>query len=205
MNILEAIQSRRATKRFDENFVLSFEEKKALLSLCLENAPSAFNLQHWRLVLVESKEQRKKIHEIAWNQPQVLESSMLVVICAQKESWQYNARRVWDGAASEVQDYMSGAIDQYYRGHLAVQRDEVMRSAGIFAQTLMLAAQGKDLDSCPMDGFDFSAMANIIDLPNDHAVCMMVAIGKSTAKAYPKVGKLPFDELVKIDHFNSNE
>ena len=42
---------------------------------------------------------------------------------------------------SEVQDIMVGAIDQYYRDRPQTQRDEVMRSAGIFAQTLMLLAQ----------------------------------------------------------------
>ena len=51
------------------------------------------------------------------------------------------------------------AIDQYYRGKDQVQRDEAMRSCGIAAQTLMLAAKSMGYDSCPMDGFDFDEVA----------------------------------------------
>ncbi len=91
---------------------------------------------------------------------------------------------------------MAGAIDQYYRDRPQTQRDEVMRSAGIFAQTLMLLAQEHGLDSCPMDGFDFDAMAKLVNLPEDHVVCLMIAVGKSASEPYPRVGKLPFDEVI---------
>ena len=96
----------------------------------------------------------------------------------------------------EVQDIMVGAIDQYYRDRPQTQRDEVMRSAGIFAQTLMLLAQEHGLDSCPMDGFDFDAMAKLINLPEDHVVCLMIAVGKSASEPYPRVGKLPYEDVI---------
>lgn len=127
---------------------------------------------------------------IAWDQPQVTESSLLIVLCAKVNTWEVDAKRVWDGASPEVQDIMVGAIDQYYRDRPQTQRDEVMRSAGIFAQTLMLLAQEHGLDSCPMDGFDFDAMAKLINLPEDHVVCLMIAVGKSASEPYPRVGKL---------------
>lgn len=53
MNVIDAVRQRRATKKFDPDFVIPLNEKKALLSLAMENAPSAFNLQHWRPLLVE--------------------------------------------------------------------------------------------------------------------------------------------------------
>lgn len=70
------------------------------------------------------------------------------MLCAKVNTWEVDAKRVWDGASPEVQDIMVGAIDQYYRDRPQTQRDEVMRSAGIFAQTLMLLAQEHGLDSC---------------------------------------------------------
>lgn len=48
MNTLDAIRQRRATKQFDTQHVMTLEEKKALLNIALQGAPSAFNLQHWR-------------------------------------------------------------------------------------------------------------------------------------------------------------
>ncbi|MFW1965349.1 nitroreductase family protein, partial [Acinetobacter baumannii] len=81
----------------------------------LAHAPSALNLQHWRPVIVEDAELRQKIRARAWDQPQVTESSLLIVLCANVNTWEVDAKRVWDGASPEVQVIIVGAIDQYYR------------------------------------------------------------------------------------------
>lgn len=200
MHTEEAIRTRRAVKAYDPSFQLSREEKDELLQLALL-APSAFNLQHVRFVEVSDPALRAQIREVGWNQAQMTDASMLVVICAQVDSWEKNVRRVWEGAPSEVQDYMAGAIDAYYRGKPQVQRDEAMRSCGLMAQTLMLAARAKGLDSCPMDGFDFDAVGELINLPDNHVIALMVAVGKRAAEPKPRVGKLPFDEVVIRDRF----
>lgn len=200
MHIDEAIQSRRAVKAYDSSFQLSREEKDELLRLALL-APSAFNLQHVRLVEVSDPALRAQIRQVGWNQAQMTDASMLVVVCAQLDSWEKNVRRVWEGTPSEVQDYMAGAIDNYYRDKPQVQRDETMRSCGLMAQTLMLAARGKGLDSCPMDGFDFEAVGKLINLPENHVIAMMVAVGKRTVDPKPRVGKLPLDEVIIRDRF----
>ncbi|MBW7983009.1 nitroreductase family protein [Enterobacillus tribolii] len=201
MNTIEAIQQRRATKSFDASHKMSAEEQKALLNIALQNAPSAFNLQHWRPLLVNDPAQREKIREAAWGQAQVTDASMLVVLCGDLSSWESQVKNIWGAAAEPVQQYMFSAIDQYYRGKAQTQRDEVMRSSGIFAQTLMLAAKAQGYDSCPMDGFDFDAVGKIINKPEHYQIGLMVAIGKGTSQPYPRIGKLPFDDIVKVDRF----
>jgi len=200
MQIEEAIQSRRSVKVYDTNFQLSREEKDELLQLALL-APSAFHLQHVRLVDVSDPALRAHIREVGWNQAQMTDAAMLVVVCAQLDSWEKNVSRVWEEAPAEVQQYMAGAIDNYYRDKPQVQRDEVMRSCGLMAQTLMLAARGKGLDTCPMDGFDFDAVGKLINLPDNHVIAMMVAVGKRAAEPKPRIGKLPLDEVIIRDHF----
>lgn len=199
MHIEEAISTRRAIKGFDPAFALSREQKDELLQLALF-APSAFNLQHVRFVEVSDPALRAQIREAAWGQAQVTDASMLVV-CAQLDSWSANVGRVWEGAPAEVQSYMAGAIDTYYRDKPQVQRDEVMRSSGLMAQTLMLAARGKGLDSCPMDGFDFDAVGKLINLPDNHVIALMVAVGKKVVEAKPRIGKLPVSEVIIRDRF----
>ena len=200
MHIEEAISTRRAIKGFDPAFALSREQKDELLQLALF-APSAFNLQHVRLVEVSDPALRAQIRESAWGQAQVTEASMLVVVCAQLDSWSANVGRVWEGAPAEEQSYMAGAIDNYYRDKPQVQRDEVMRSCGLVAQTLMLAARAKGLDSVPMDGFDFAAVGELIKLPANHVIGLMVAVGKRNVEHKPRVGKLPFAETVLRNTF----
>nr|WP_298141572.1 nitroreductase family protein [uncultured Pseudomonas sp.] len=200
MHIEEAIRSRRAVKGYDPAFVLSQETKDELLQLA-QLAPSAFNLQHVRFVEVSDPALRQQLREVAWGQAQVTDASMLVVVCAKLDSWEQDVIRVWDGAPAEVQAFMAGAIDNYYRDKPQVQRDETMRSCGLMAQTLMLAARGKGLDSCPMDGFDFDAVGKLINLPDNHVIALMVAVGKKTVEPKPRIGKLPFDEVVIRNRF----
>ena len=81
MEPFDAITIRRAMKRFDPDHRLSGEEVDRLLSLTLLS-PTAFNVQNWRFVVVRDPELRRQIREAAWNQPQVTEASLFVVLCA---------------------------------------------------------------------------------------------------------------------------
>ena len=76
-----------------------------------------------------------------------------------------------------------------------------MRSCGMTAQSLMLAATSMGYDSCPMDGFDFEKVSEVINLPEDHIISMFVVIGKAMKEAWPRPGQLPMDEVVIQDHF----
>ena len=80
-------------------------------------------------------------------------------------------------------------------------RDEALRSCGMAAQTLMLAAKAMGYDSCPMDGFDFEAVGKLINLPEDHVIAMYVAIGKGTKDPWPKGGEIPVSEAIIQNHF----
>jgi nitroreductase len=76
-----------------------------------------------------------------------------------------------------------------------------MRSCGMAAQTLMLAAKAMGYDSCPMDGFDFAEVGKLINLPADHEISLFVAIGKALQPAQPRGGQLPLSEVVITDRF----
>ena len=200
MDTLQAIETRRSVKHYDPEHRLSEEEERRLLSLAMLS-PTAFNVQHWRFVLVKDPELRKQIRAVAWDQAQVTDASLLVVLCGDLQAWQREPARYWKDAPEEVQGILVPAIDGYYRDQPRVQRDEVMRSSGIAAQTLMLAAKSMGLDSCPMDGFDFEAVGKLINLPEDHAIAMFVAIGKGTKEPWPRPGQLPYEAVVLEDGF----
>ena len=200
MNTLEAIQSRRAIKHYDPAHRMTETEIRQLLEAAMQ-APTAFNIQNWRFVTVLDPEVRKQIRAAAWDQAQVTDYSLLIVLCADKDAWKKEPARYWVNAPQAVQDFLVPAIGQYYQGRDQVQRDECMRSCGLAGMTLMLAAQSMGYDSCPMDGFDFDAVAKIIKLPEDHVISFMIAIGKGTQPAWPKPGQLPYDEVVIRDSF----
>ncbi len=200
MNTIDAICARRAVKSYDPTHHMSEEEVTELLSLTLLS-PTAFNIQHWRFVVVDEPVLRQQIRQVAWNQAQVTDASLLVILCADLKAWEKSPDRYWRNASAEVQAFMLPTIDQYYRGKEQIQRDEAMRSCGIAAQTLMLAAKSLGYDSCPMDGFDSAAVARLICLPEDYVIAMFVAIGKRTQDAWPRPGQLLLDEVVISNRF----
>ncbi|PHS79618.1 MAG: hypothetical protein COB59_00810 [Rhodospirillaceae bacterium] len=195
MNTKDAITKRRAVKAFDPDHRLTEVEEKELFSLALL-APTAFNIQNWRFVALKDPELRKQVRAASWDQAQVTDSSLLIVITADLKAWEKDTGRYWTNGSDDLKGFMLPAIDAYYRDKDQVQRDEAFRSSGIAAQTLMLAAQELGYDSCPMVGFDFDEVAKLIKLPDDHVIAMFVAVGKAAQDAYPRGGQLDQAEVV---------
>ena len=200
MDTKDAIRARRAIKEYDPNHRLTDEEKREIISLAMLS-PTAFNIQHWRFVVVEDPELRKQIREVAWDQAQVTDASMLIVLCADMKAWEKNPERYWRDAPPVVREFMLPEIRKYYEGKPQVERDEALRSCGIVAQTLMLTAQSMGYSSCPMDGFDFDAVGKLINLPEDHLIAMFVVIGKGTKEAWPRPGSLSMNDVVIPNRF----
>ena len=202
MNTFDAIKERRSVKHYDTNHKLKDDEVNQLLSLAVLS-PTSFNIQNWRFVVVKDSEVRKQIRAAAWDQAQVTDSSLLIVICADLKSWKDNPAQYWKNAPKEAQDFLVPAIGPFYEGKEQLQRDEAMRSCGIAAQTIMLAAKSMRYDSNPMIGFDPQKVAEIINLPKDHVISMLMVIGKQTEPAMPRGGQLPLDNVVFTDKFSS--
>jgi nitroreductase len=195
MKTIDAIQARRAVKHFDASHDMTAEEVNQILSLAILS-PTAFNIQNWRFVVVDDVDLRVKIREVAWGQSQVTDASLFIILCADMKSWEEEPARYWMNAPKEIQAFMLPAIDEYYRDKEQVQRDEAMRSCGIAAQTIMLSAKSMGYDCCPMDGFDFEKVGQLIHLPKDHVIAMFVAIGKGTKEPWPRPGQLALDDVV---------
>lgn len=200
MNVSTAIETRRAIKQFDAGHRMADAEVEKLMSLALLS-PTAFNIQHWRFVLVQDPQLREAIRAVSWMQPQITDASLLVAICADTQAWEKDPARYWRNAPDDVREGIVAAIDAYYRGRPQVQRDEAMRACGIAAQTLMLAAQEMGYDSCPMDLSDLDEVGKLIRLPDDHVVAMFVAIGKRACDPWPRAGQLSMAEVVRVDRF----
>lgn len=200
MNVSTAVETRRSIKAYDPEHRLSAEEIDRLMSLTILS-PTAFNIQNWRFVLVEDPVLRHQIRAVSWNQSQVTDASLLVVLVADLNAWARQPERYWQYAPQAAQDILVPAIGQYYQGHDQAQRDEGMRSCGMAAMTLMLAAKEMGYDTCPMDGFDFDAVAKLLNLPPDHIPAMFVTVGKGIKEPWPRGGQLPLDEVVIRDKF----
>lgn len=201
MNIEQAIRERRAVKAYDPQHRMTEDEISKLMSLAMLS-PTAFNIQNWRFVLVQDAALRQEIRTVSWDQAQVTDASLLIVLTADLKAWEKQPERYWRNAAKPVQDFLIPAIGQYYGGREQVQRDEAMRSCGMASMTIMLAAREMGYDTCPMDGFDFDAVAKLLNLPADHTPAMFVVVGKALQPAMPRGGQLPMEEVVIRNKFD---
>jgi len=201
METITAIKERRSVKHYDPAHEMSEAEINALLELALLS-PTSFNMQHWRFVVVTDNEKLAAIQAAAWNQAQVTEASITILLCAKLNAHE-DAGRYWVHAPQSVQDILVPMISPFYQNNAQLRRDEAMRSIGIAAQTLMLTAKSMGYDSCPMIGFDPEKVAEIIDLPENHVIGMMLTVGKALKDANVRSGQLPYDEVVFRNGFSS--
>ncbi len=200
MNVNQAIVERRSVKAYDPHHKMTEQEMSELMSLAMLS-PTAFNIQNWRFVLVTDPVLRQQIRAVSWNQAQVEEASLLIVLTADLNAWAKQPERYWQNAPKAASDILVPMIGHYYGNNLQVQRDEAMRSCGMAAMTIMLAAKEMGYDTCPMDGFDFDAVGKLLNLPADHTPSMFVVVGKALKEASPRGGQLAMDEVVVYNKF----
>ncbi len=200
MELFDAIYQRRAIKAFDPDYTISAEDEQKLFEAAIQ-APTSFNIQHWRFVVVRDKALRQEMRKLGNEQAQITDASLLVIMTADMKAWEKSPARYWTNAPKEVADLLVGWMGPFHDGREWLQRDEAQRSIGMAMQTLMLAAKGMGLDSCPMIGFDIEAVAKLINLPADHVMGPMVAIGKGTKAPWPKPGQLSLNEVLVNNRF----
>jgi nitroreductase len=92
MNVSQAILERRSIKAYDPQHKMSEEEIHKLMSLAMLS-PTAFNIQNWRFVVVTDPALRKDIRAVSWDQVQVEDASILIVLTADLHAWNKQPER----------------------------------------------------------------------------------------------------------------
>ena len=201
MDTFDAIYQRRAIKHFDPEHKLTNEEETKILEAAIQT-PTSFDIQHWRFVIIRDPALRQRIRtEFGNDQAQMTDASLLIVMTADTMAWAKEPDRYWQNAPQEVCDLLVNWMGPFHEGREWLQRDEAQRSIGLAMQTIMLSAKAMGYDSCPMIGFDIEKVAELINLPDNHVMGPMVAIGKKTKDSWPKPGQLKLNQLVFENSF----
>ncbi|WP_299290995.1 nitroreductase family protein [Nitrosopumilus sp.] len=200
MDTFEAIRTRRAVKKFDSSYKMTAEQVKSLMELVILS-PTSYNQQNWRFVTVIDQSVKEKISKAARDQAQPKDGSLVVVLCGNMSAWKDEPTRYWRNHPVEKQEQVKNSLARKYADSPQNRRDEAIRSCGFAAQTIMLAARQMGLDSCPMVGFEYDQLAEIINLPEDHLISMMVVVGKAAEPAAERGGQLALDEVVFENQF----
>ncbi|MFO0908672.1 MAG: nitroreductase family protein [Isosphaeraceae bacterium] len=202
----EAIRRRRATRRFDPSRPLDDTLLVQLLTLAT-HAPSAYNLQPWRFLVVRSEANRQRLRTAAYNQPKITEAPAVVIVLGYHTPERSHLDVVVDDMTTRGVVSREGAAE--FRGRLtsglrrlpeAVRPLWVTRSTMLAAATLMIAAESLGVASAPMEGFDADRVKLEFGIPEDHTVCCLVALGFA-AEQKPFPGRLGLTEVCYAEHF----
>lgn len=200
MDVFTALAERRSVKKFDPEHRMTDDEVRRLMEAVLLS-PTSFNMQNWRFVLIREQGAKERMKEIGWHQAQLSEASLIVVLCGDRNAWARDPDRYWRNAPEASRRRIVPMIVGAYENHPDRQHDENLRSCGMAAQSLMLAAKDMGYDTCPMVGFDFRRAAELVKLPPDHEIVMAVAVGKRREHPQPRGGQLAYEEVVFDERF----
>lgn len=176
----QAIAQRRATPSFDGSPIPNEDLKKIIEAG--QRAPSGYNMQPWRFVVVRTPEQQRKLRSASFNQPKVEEASVVIVACGDADGWRTGdldemLRMGCEGGMPE--NYAEQArqnIPNYLSNHpnlTAWLNKQVM----IAFTTMMLMAEVLGYDTAPMEGFEQEKVREVLKLPLSYHVVALLAIG----------------------------
>ena len=185
---------------FEPGHRMTKKLREKLLCRAAVSSP-AINIRNWRLVVIDDPEQRKRIREAAWDREQVTDAALLVILCADLKAWKDEPLHYWHTSSAPFREFNVPCGRQCFHGLDRAQRDAVMRAGGFAAQALASAAEAAGYTACPIDSLDLEAVADFIDLPDDFAVCLLVAIGKEAAGSRAAEAAPPLDDVVITDRF----
>ncbi|MBL9169447.1 MAG: nitroreductase family protein [Verrucomicrobiales bacterium] len=196
-DLADIVMNRRATSHFT-NEAVPAEVLDFILRVGAQ-APSGYNLQPWRFIVVRTEGGRKRLRKASMNQEKITEAPLVIIAIGMKseplamaeEILAEGARR-GAGSPEEVEKTAVQARKFLSEFPLEVW---VNRHTMIAVTYLMLAAEACGYDTAPMEGFDPAGIKRGFGVPEEGEIVALLAIGrmKEPDKAYP--GRLPLDRI----------
>jgi nitroreductase len=199
----EVIRARHAVKEYISDYKIPQAELNEILELAA-TAPSAWNLQHWRYLVIIEQANKERVLPIAYGQRQVADSSATIVILGDLEA-DKSAEPVFSPAveagfmSQELYTNLVGQIKGAYQDKQTA-REQAFLNAGFSAMQLMLAAKTKGYDTCPIGGFDREALIKELNIPARYVPVMLITLGKAKSPARPST-RFSLDQLVIKESF----
>jgi nitroreductase len=200
--IASLIESRASVNNFDAGRALTDGQITELVRLATL-APSAYNFQNWKFIAVRAQAAKERLKEVAYNQQKVADAAVTFIICGTLGAHEGLPRALQPSVdagilAQSVADSWVAMASGAHPGNPQLQRDEAIRSASLAAMTLMLAAEGMGLASCPMSGFDADGVARAFKLGANEVPVMLVTVGHAAQDNWPPKRRRPVREVLEL-------
>lgn len=177
-DLLPALTGRFACRSFTGKAV-SDADLQAILEAG-RIAPSGFGMEPWRFMVVRTAEARSKATSACFNQPPAATAPVLIAVIALVEALQpdlayVQARLEAEAGGGPVPDELKAAYRGFYE-HADV-RNWAIGQCNFAAAQMILQATSLDLATCPIGGFDETALATALNLPAGEVPALLLALG----------------------------
>jgi len=175
----ELIEQRRATPSFDGE-PMPDADLKTILEAGL-SAPSGYNLQPWRFIVVRTPEQRRRLRAASFNQAKVEEASVVIVACGDKDGWRTDMEEMIrmgreSGMTENYAESARASIPEFLGNHPNLTA-WLNRHVMIAVTTMMWMAEALGYDTAPMEGFESDKVCEALKLPLSYEVVALLGIG----------------------------
>lgn len=194
-------EERRAVNSFDQEKKLPEGLLKEIIDLSVL-APSAFNLQPWRIIAVETEEGKDKLLPLAFNQPKIKEAPVTLIIVADKDGYKED-NPVWDELKSIAGEEKAKGAMEMAAGLYGTTEERQLKfaesNAGLLSMSIMYAAKGLGVDSHPMSGMNFEGIHESFGLKPSETVVMLISLGYHNQEQplYPRRMRRGYDDIVE--------
>lgn len=183
--LLDAIDKRFACRHFIAGQAPTAAEL-AVLREAGRLAPSAFGLEPWRFITVTEAAGRAAIARACFDQPAAVTAPAFIVIVALVDDLAPDTDYVRQRFAAEVRGGDTATIDAQYR---AFYKPDAMAAwacgqCNFAAAHILLQAAHLGLGSCPIGGFDETALRAALKLDSGETPALVIALGRC-AEAQP--------------------
>ncbi|HTH46588.1 MAG TPA: nitroreductase family protein [Candidatus Limnocylindria bacterium] len=201
--ITRILLERRATPHFRDE-PLPEDYLEAILRLAAQ-APSGYNLQPWRFLVVREPEGRKRLQKAAMGQAKVAEAPVVIIAFALKGGWRSDMDAILEegvrlgvGTAQEAAKQREAITNFLGAFPAAVWTN---RHTMIALTTMMLVAEAYGVDTAPMEGFDPEAVKKEFGLPAEAEVVALLALGFAHPPDKAYGGRLALSEIVHVERY----
>jgi putative NAD(P)H nitroreductase len=204
METKNLFKERRSVNHFDKNKSVSEVLLKDIINTAVL-APSAFNLQPWRIIAAKTDSGKQRLFELANKQGKVLDAPIVLIVIGDKNGFA-DANPVWDEMLQSVGgkvEIVAGAKQaaSYLYGSSEERKLKFAESnAGLLGMSLMIAAKELGVDSHPMSGIDFDGIHKEFGLKESETVVMLICLGyfDSSKPAHPRRPRRLFEAIATI-------
>jgi nitroreductase len=197
------IHERTSINNFDSSKQISEAEIREIIGDAIQ-APSSYNIQHWRFVAVTDPEKKKQLQAAAYNQTKVGQASATIIVLGDLRGYEKLEKilepLVRRGAVTkEAAAGTARNASSAYANNPQFQRDEAIRSGALAAMTLMIAAQARGYVTGPMIGFDPEKVKKVFNISDRYVPVMLVTLGYAAPGNAPRKPRLSVDEVLAFN------